>query len=1241
MSGGINAMWTVSEREIRQYSAMSDGRDFTDLVNQIIYAQCITAALPQSAISTNLKSVSDDGVDTRVDRAIPGSGWLEYPTIWQFKASSVASIKPYHLRKEINKDYAAQRIREGYAYRFCVCDSLPDKKKTEWRQILTEAARKITADAVEPQVLGTDELSRWSREYPTIALLVRPDLDRVSIPFSVWAQRERENIRQYVPVPSWQDIERRVREHVDFSISPFDVVLPLTGEPGVGKTRLMCEVLAQLEHLTGLVVYTENDEYAEDLARRLSISDAAHAILVADECSLGVQSRLHRSLQSCRDRVRVIAIDNSGDWAPAATAVQKLERMPNEVVRQVLEQNFGYVASDRRELYIDLADGYLRLAADMCRFDPQIVAEGSTTPVLGIVERYLRDRLPPEEFRVIEALSLVFNVGCRDDIAQELDHLCMLTGLVRQDVERTVTRLHNAPGFVARAGRYLYITPEVVAQAAFESAWRTHCSLDFTTFARRMAPELIETFLKRVNKSASREVRDSVHTYFRGVVTAFRPDNLASVRAVHLMLTFCEISPEPCVPILRTVIENATREQLLATDVRGGHYLSPRRQLVWFCERMVAFPEHFDDVEAILQRLALAENETSIGNNATNTWKELFRISLSGTAISFFERLDRLEEYIGSDDGDLSTLALDAFKLIFNLYVSRSVGPPVVAGRIPPPMWEPADNAELRACIDRAVALLVTLSRVAAERLRHTAQEIAMTDTGMLIRLGYLPQMRQIFDSEMLSDEMRAKLVAMIEGVLEIEFARKETGEREIEAYEREVRSWKDTLLPTSVHGWLLSAIGADPWRYSAVRGEQTRDAEIASLAQALIEDQETLYAEMPWLCSPEAKGVVYLGFALGKLDRDAALLERIVEEGRRFEAPGLTRGYIGGLLETWPGHETGINALLDDLEATVPQFAYQVFMMVPEKTSAFARTLRMIDRAVLPPAYLGGFRFTLTIDHFDVSQYTDALVRLVSAIEDGDQDAQRVALDFVGASVHDLGKQNWPVIVSSAPLLDLVWRLMAATASTGTMDQYQWHEVLKALVTVDAQRAAEIAAKVLVGKDYGLEQAGISVLLGMAQAHPTAVMRAVGDVALDLDRGRLFFLHDFKGLFRALPAEVVEEWLAEAGVEAARRLARHLPHPSLDEGGNPYIAPLTEYVLTAFGDDERVREEFALGTHGNQVYMGDMADQMEREAEFAEKFLHHSMPAIREWARRESENQRHAAREWREREQEEERHRN
>ncbi len=255
------------------------------------------------------------------------------------------------------------------------------------------------------------------------------------------------------------------------------------------------------------------------------------------------------------------------------------------------------------------------------------------------------------------------------------------------------------------------------------------------------------------------------------------------------MLTFCEISPESYAPILRAVIEGATPEQLLATDTRSGLYLSPRRQLVWFCEHMVAFPEYFDDVETILRHLALAENETSVGNNATSTWKELFRISLSGTSISFFERLERLERYIRSNDANLSALALSAFRLIFNLYISRTVGPPVVAGRIPPPTWEPRDNGELRICIDRTVALLVALSGAAVKRLHYEAQDIATTYAGMLIHFGYLPQMQQIFNPTMLSDEARAKLVAAIEDFLDIEFEQKGTGDREIGAYEREVRA--------------------------------------------------------------------------------------------------------------------------------------------------------------------------------------------------------------------------------------------------------------------------------------------------------------------------------------------------------------------------------------------------------------------------------------------------------------------
>ena len=54
-----------------------------------------------------------------------------------------------------------------------------------------------------------------------------------------------------------------------------------------------------------------------------------------------------------------------------------------------------------------------------------------------------------------------------------------------------------------------------------------------------------------------------------------------------------------------------------------------------------------------------------------------------------------------------------------------------------------------------------------------------------------------------------------------------------------------------------------------------------------------------------------------------------------------------------------------------------------------------------------------------------------------------------------------------------------------------------------------------------------------------------------------------------ALPSEVVREWLDGAGVEGARRIARHLPPPTLGPDGMPVVAPLTEWVLETFEDDD------------------------------------------------------------------------
>jgi hypothetical protein len=88
------------------------------------------------------------------------------------------------------------------------------------------------------------------------------------------------------------------------------------------------------------------------------------------------------------------------------------------------------------------------------------------------------------------------------------------------------------------------------------------------------------------------------------------------------------------------------------------------------------------------------------------------------------------------------------------------------------------------------------------------------------------------------------------------------------------------------------------------------------------------------------------------------------------------------------------------------------------------------------------------------------------------------------------------------------------------------------------------------------------------------------------------------------------------------------VPAPSLNQNGQPDLHPLTELLLERFGGDKSVFAEFAAGVHDLQPYMGDIAGEKEKEAQNAEKFLHHKVPAVRRWAEQEIEtNKRDAER--------------
>ena len=621
------------------------GADFAAFVSELIRAICWEQGIPASVVSTCSRTdARDGGVDTRVGQAstVDKTGYFLSTSIWQFKAADEANVTTGDMQKEVNKPHARSCIEKGDAYRICICDHLTDEKKTSLKEALCTAIHTIKPCAPEPSVLDVDDMAALANRYPATVMMLQPSLVLTSQHFDAWGASITDVTPNFVPGSGFEQTKNLIANFVNLQEQVPDPVLLMQGEAGVGKTCTAYESLKLVDGARNLVLYTDDEEHAIQLATLISNDPTANAIIVADECSIGAREQLARRTKGCRNRVRIVAIDNNAEVLSSVAPELKIEKMGSADLENVLKANFPAVPADRLRSYSHLAEGFIRLAADMCKFDPKIKAAGSISPVIASIHEYYRQRLKQEQRIALEAIALFRRVGHKGDASGQLDELCKTLDMKRDEVEQQLASIKDVPGFVERGAKYYRVTPEIIAIVAFENAWKRLAEGREEKFLENLPKTLQESFLERVSASAKPEVRNIVQTFFHNFAFSFKSGDLENLDLVNRFVILIETSPSFYLPLLRDVIDRASHDDLISAPEWVRSSWGPRRQLVWLSERLAQFPEFFDASETILYKLAIHECEPKIGNNATAIWRQLYRMQLSGTAVPFNERLDKL-----------------------------------------------------------------------------------------------------------------------------------------------------------------------------------------------------------------------------------------------------------------------------------------------------------------------------------------------------------------------------------------------------------------------------------------------------------------------------------------------------------------------------------------------------------------------------------------------------------------------
>ena len=1211
----------ISAYDVLALKIQPGGHIFTKFVDAVIRAHCSVAGVLQSNIKTNLRTnVADKGVDTRVKATIANDslGWLTAPTIWQYKATDFASVSESMLRAEIHKEHSAKCVRLGYAYRFAICDSLPDHKCEEWETLLNSEANSLNSNAQEAKVVTADDLATWANLFPAIlSRFFHKELPKLCLLMPAWGKNVTSTTSHYVDIPDWHPIQGALRKHLDFSQQVADVVIPIIGEAGAGKTRMVYETLLQNAASHSLVLYVDDDGAAAQIARLLANDSEFRAILIADECSKSMRGLLRTNLKGHKDRIRVVAIDNSGEMELGVGPKYSVTKITKDLVVTVLKSNFPQVSDDRIRSYSELSQGFVRLAADMCEHDSELGASGRA--VSNSIRSYYHERLTDEQRSVIEALALFSKLGHRDEVEHELQEAGSLLEIEPNLIKNTAKKLHDSPGFIAKAGRYYYVTPEIIAQVAFDEAWQRWCSSDPKGFMDQMPPALLKQFMRRVATSSDQEVRRTVGEYFLQWAGSLAATDLGVIETMDRLVVLCETDPTIYVPLIHRLINESTEEQLrqLEGEEKNGHW-GPRRVLIFLLERMAAIPEHFYHIEDIFYKLATAESEPSIANNATGEWKKLFQILLSGTSLPFKNRFAALRLRVRSTDQPGSDLALKVVGSLLDTYAVGTARGAVVAGTVPPDQWLPKTNLEYRECFDLILEFLRQISNGSDLRLRESTARLAISNLLQLLRWRYLDQVQLIVAPTLENPKIRAELLAALQEYLHFDAHSTETDPKQI-AYNTKVKEYLDSLKPNDIHSRVVACVGVDHWFRSAYRNDNTIGDEYAAIGSLLFETRSLLEAELDWLFTPEAKGAWVLGKHIGRLDESCELLMPLIEMTLSTGATGFTRGYVWGNTEAYVTNRDMVNLAIDQMEQESPALAYDLFFSGGTYTKPLERTLRLVGEGLLSVQYLKSFVHGEGGKPLSIESFAAFLRNLVTYSKDGSEQAAAIGLDAVAARLEHQEKNdpNLQRLFDDLDMLEVIWTFMELPSAYEAAGQnsYDWKQILKQLADKNPEKTAHIAARAIMVHDLFLDEAADEILSTIAETNPKLVLAALKVVMLDQEWGWKFLVSRHKSLIETFQDEDLIEWVSAGGVELAERLARHLPAPYLDEEHQPTVPPVTEFVLKTFGDDKDVFTEFCAGHRSGEIMLGNLADHMRKDAELARHFVNHPLRQIRDWA--------------------------
>jgi len=375
------------------------------------------------------------------------------------------------------------------------------------------------------------------------------------------------------------------------------------------------------------------------------------------------------------------------------------------------------------------------------------------------------------------------------------------------------------------------------------------------------------------------DLGEALTTWFHERFPSYKISLLLDRQSSRVFAAYAELNPALGLGWLRRAVESASPEELLAFDAEtdGSGFWRGRRQVVWLCDHLAQFPDHFWQCEAILFRLGLHETEEKTSNNSRGVWQRFFRPVFSWTAIPFEERIRHLVRMIGGAEVGVQPMVMGAALEAIKEPSGKTIPPKVVGGRLAPEEWRPKTHQDIRrARAEAASSIIDAVKRLPADRVEVPRTTI-IENLGIFLSLGCLEQLRNWLSPTELDEDTLRWLRIKIDSHLD--FLRlRATGSDWLDVHPTDsqrtkasaalvgVEAWRDSLKPEGLESRIREVTGRERWEHEG-SFEKDREEQTAAiyehLAAEVVKSPEVMDGLREWFDSDKARSAFELGSAL------------------------------------------------------------------------------------------------------------------------------------------------------------------------------------------------------------------------------------------------------------------------------------------------------------------------------------------------------------------------------------------